>query len=190
MLNIAYLRGHIPKDVYFNRNALMRWWDRIDDERRNKIVSDCIAFIKAEDERQEWHKKKFSITGWRAWLAGTIPALVAIRWLVYAPGEQKWWAIAIFLGGGILMRWLINIYDNLRGNPRRVYEIEEDKGAKTSSHFVDIFFIILGIVLITIAALINVLAMLIIGIILTTIGLLFFFLRKRYAKKGEFPKWW
>ena len=109
--------------------------------------------------------------------------------------KPNWEAVAIFLGGGILMRFLINLYDRVRGNPRRVYEkldseLEEDRGAKTPSHIVDISSIVIGIALITTAALNNFLAMLIIGIILTAIGLLFFFFRRRYVKRGKFPKGW
>lgn len=145
--------------------------------------------------REEWHRNKFKTPGWRAGLAGTLPAITAIRWLVYAPGWHKLWAIAIFIGGMFLMRLLINLYDKLRGNPRRVYEkldseLEEDRGAKTPSHIVDISFIVIGIALITVAALNNFSVMLIIGIVLAAIGLLFFFLRRMYVKRGKFPKGW
>ncbi|MBL7062463.1 MAG: hypothetical protein ISS54_06985 [Dehalococcoidia bacterium] len=196
LLFMAYRQGHINS---LDTNALWKWWNDLPLDKKKAIANTILM----ERKREEWHKKKFSMLGWRAWLAGTIPALFAIRWLIYATGAQKWWAVAILLGGGILMRLLINLYDRMRGNPRRVYEsldgevvgkleheLEEDKGAKTSSHFIDIFLILLGVVLVTIAALINLLAMVIIGIILILIGLLFFFLRRRYVKKGEFPEWW
>jgi len=65
-----------------------------------------------------------------------------------------------------------------------------DKGAKTSSHVVDIIFVIIGIGLIIGASINNSSVMLIIGIIFTAIGILFFVLRRRYVKKGKFPESW
>jgi len=182
LLRIAYLRGHIPKDVYLDRNALMRWWDSLDEPKKSEILEDCATYIEAENE---WHKKKFSVAGWRAWLAGTIPAVFAIRWLVYAPGEQKWWAIAIFLGGALIMRWLINLYDNLRGNPRRVYgKIEGERREQSLFRIFDISLIVIGIALIIRTAIISN-SMNIIGIILTAVGLLFLLFRTRYLKRNE-----
>lgn len=114
LLYMAHRLGYISD---FDEDALWKWWDSLAPDKKEAIASGILI----EQKREEWHKKKFSITGWQAWLAGAIPVVFAIRWLVYAPSEQKWWAIAIFLGGAIIMRWLINLYDRLRGNPRQVY---------------------------------------------------------------------
>lgn len=178
LLYMAYRQGYISD---FNIDALWKWWDSLADDKKVAIASAIIT----EQRREEWHKKKFSILGWRAWLAGTIPAVFAIRWLVYAPGGQKWWAVAIFLGGGIVMRWLINIYDNLRGNPRRVYgELEGERREQSLFRIFDISLIVIGMVLIIRAFVISNSAH-IIGIILTAVGLLMLFFRTRYLRRSR-----
>lgn len=61
LLKIAYLRGHIPEDVFLDRNALTRWWDSLDEPKKSEILEDCATYIKAEDEQQKrggWHKRK------------------------------------------------------------------------------------------------------------------------------------
>jgi hypothetical protein len=121
-LEIAYIKGHVPEHIS-DQDALIKWWDSLSEEEKNAIMCDVYEYSQSENERQgreEWHRKKFRTPGWRAGLAATIPTIFAIRWLVYASGAQKWWAIAIFLVGGFLMRLFINLYDRLRGNPRRL----------------------------------------------------------------------
>ena len=46
LLRIAYIRRHIPQDVYLDRNTLMRWWDSLDKPKKSEIVQDCATYIK------------------------------------------------------------------------------------------------------------------------------------------------
>jgi len=179
LLYMAYRQGYISD---FDEDALWKWWDSLADDKKAAIASAILT----EQKRAEWHRNKFKTLGWRVGLAGTIPAVFAIRWLVYAPGGQKLWAIAIFLGGAIIMRWLINLYDNLRGNRRRVYdEIEGERREQSLFRIFDLSLIVIGIVLIVIGALNSNSVMLIIGGILTAVGLLLLFFRTRYLKRSR-----
>jgi hypothetical protein len=179
LLYMAHRLGYISD---FDEDALWKWWDSLAPDKKKTIVSGILI----EQKREEWHRNKFKTLGWRVWLAGTIPAVFAIRWLVYATGGQKLWAIAIFLGGAIIMRWLINLYDNLRGNPRRVYdEIEGERREQSLFRIFDLSLIVIGIVLIVIGALNSDSVMLKIGGILTAVGILFLFFRTRYLKKAN-----
>ena len=125
---ILFEKRYVPLEISSNPASLQAWWAGLKEERRQTISRDVVETAEFEHElvrreewqgkREEWHRNKFK-GGWRGWLGNWIPAITGIRWLVYAPGSQKWWAIAVFVGGSLLMHLVINAYDSLRENPKR-----------------------------------------------------------------------
>ena len=107
---ILFEKGYIPLEISSNPDSLQGWWTGLEEDRRQTISRDLMETIESRDgprKREEWHRNKFK-GGWRSWLGNWIPAITGIRWLVYAPGSQKWWAIAVFVGGSLLMHLVIN----------------------------------------------------------------------------------
>lgn len=59
LLEIAYLRGHIPEDVYHDLNATKQWWEGLDDKKKNEIIADCRKAV--ENSAMYNHGKKSAL---------------------------------------------------------------------------------------------------------------------------------
>ena len=151
-------------------------------------VDRMIAIQEMEDDELKqwlWHKKKFSMVGWRGWAANALPFVVGIHSLTYI---QWYWSIAIIIGGGFIMRWLINLYDNLSGNPRHLGYTEKLEGEKREQSLIRIFdlsLIGIGVALMVSSAFATYgkLLLLLIGVGLAGLGGIMLFFRTRYIRK-------
>jgi hypothetical protein len=94
--------------------ACQKWWGSLDEDVK-PVVAPFVEMCVRRKRRDEFNKKKFRMVGWRGWAANVLPLMFGVHSLTYI----GWWGLPVFwIGGGIVMRLLINLYDNLRGNPR------------------------------------------------------------------------
>lgn len=55
LLRVMYIRGHIPEEIYSDPNACMKWWEALDETKRNIILEDCSTSLQAE---YDWQKRE------------------------------------------------------------------------------------------------------------------------------------
>ena len=126
LLYMEFMKGYIPDETYSNHNRLKEWWDNLDEWEKQQIILDDYKSDNAKveqkiepqiepHEHEEWEQNKYSRPGCRAGLAITLPVVFAIHSISYT---DWYWSMAIFVGGSIVMRLLINVFDKVIGNPR------------------------------------------------------------------------